>query len=70
MTLQEIKTAPVAVYGIPGTTLIPLTGYQVQTPEERIALIEEILRKLSENETVILNNTLVFTEAYDGFRVI
>ncbi|RTL05348.1 hypothetical protein EKK58_08065 [Candidatus Dependentiae bacterium] len=68
--LEEIKLEPLAICGIMGTALIPLCQYNMTKGEERHVVVQEILTELASKEVVIMGNTLVYTEGFDGFRVL
>lgn len=68
--LEEIKLEPLHICGIMGTALIPLCQYNMTEDEERHVVIQEILTELASKEVVIMGNTLVYTEGFDGFRVL
>ncbi len=68
--IKEIKLEPLNICGIMGTALIPLCQYNLTDPEDRASVIESILTELAAKESVIMGNTLIFTEGFDGFRVL
>ncbi len=68
--IVEIKLEPLAICGIMGTALIPLGQYHITKDETRHEVIESILTELASKEAVIMGNTLVYTEGFDGFRVL
>ena len=51
-------------------TLIPLTQYSLTSDEDRALVIESILTELASKEVVIMGNTLIYTEGFDGFRIL
>lgn len=68
--LEEIKLEPLAICGIMGTALIPLCQYNMTKDEQRHLVVAEILQELATKEVVIMGNTLVYTEGFDGFRIL
>ncbi len=68
--LKEIPLTPLGIYGIMGTTMIPLATYNLVDVTKRQDVINEILLEFSTKESVILGGTLVFTEGFDGFRIL
>ena len=68
--LTEIPLTPLGIYGIMGTAMIPLATYNLTDASKREETILEILTELRTEPTVILGGTLIWTEGFDGFRII
>ena len=68
--LTEIPLTPLAIYGLMGTTMIPLATYNLTDSSKRDEVIKEILLEFATKESVMLAGTLVFTEGFDGFRIL
>lgn len=68
--IVEIPLEPLNICGIIGTALIPLSQYKLTKDEIRHEVIEVILSELASKEVVIMGNTLIYTEGFDGFRVL
>ena len=68
--IKELPLEPLNICGIMGTALIPLCQYNMSKEEERHRVVTEILNELATKEVVIMGNTLVYTEGFDGFRVL
>lgn len=68
--IKEIKLEPLAIFGIMGTALIPLCQYNMTNEDERHLVVKEILTELATKEVVIMGNTLIYTEGFDGFRIL
>jgi len=68
--IKEIPLTPLAIYGIMGTTMIPLATYNLTNSSKRDEVIKEILLEFATKESVMLAGTLVFTEGFDGFRIL
>lgn len=68
--ILEIPLEPLNICGIMGTALIPLGQYHITKDETRHEIIKSILTELSSSETVIMGNTLIYTEGFDGFRIL
>lgn len=68
--IKEIPLTPLAIYGLMGTTMIPLATYNLIDSSKRDEVIKEILLEFATKESVMLAGTLVFTEGFDGFRVL
>ena len=68
--IKELPLEPLNICGIMGTALIPLCQYNLLDPSKRGEVITEILTELASNEVVIMGNTLVYTEGFDGFRIL
>lgn len=69
----EIKELPIiqlTVYGIMGSSMIPLATYGLLDPEKRNEVVSTILKELADNPSVILGPSLIKTEGFDGFRVL
>lgn len=69
----EIKELPLEllnICGIMGTALIPLRQYNLLDPSKRGEVITEMLTEFAFKEVVIMGNTLVYTEGFDGFRIL
>jgi len=68
--VKEIPLTPLAIYGLMGTTMIPLATYNLTDSSKRDEVIKEILLEFATKESVMLAGTLVFTEGFDGFRIL
>lgn len=68
--IKELPLKPLNIYGIMGTALIPLCQYNLLDPSKRSEVVTEILTELASKEIVIMGNTLVYTEGFDGFRIL
>ncbi len=68
--LKELPLTTLAIYGIMGTAMIPLATYNLLDNSKRQEVIDEILGEFASKETVILGGTLVYTEGFDGFRIL
>ena len=68
--IKEIPLEPLAICGIMGTALIPLSQYKLTKEEIRHEVIESILTELASKDVVIMGNTLIYTEGFDGFRIL
>ena len=68
--IKEIPLTPLAIYGLMGTTMIPLATYNLTDPSKRAEVIHEILTEFAEKDIVILGGTLIYTEGFDGFRIL
>ena len=68
--IVEIPLEKLNIYGLMGATLIPLTQYSLTSDEDRALVIESILTELASKEVVIMGNTLIYTEGFDGFRIL
>ena len=68
--IVEIPLEPLNICGIMGTALIPLTQYNLTSDEDRALVIERILTELASKEVVSMGNTLIYTEGFDGFRIL
>lgn len=68
--IKELPLEPLSICGIMGTALIPLCQYNLLDPSKRSEVITEILTELASKEIVIMGNTLVYTEGFDGFRIL
>lgn len=68
--LKEIKLEPLHIYGIIGTSMIPIATYNLTDPSMRAEVINEILTEFATKDVVILGSTLVYTDGYDGFRIL
>ncbi len=68
--IEEIKLEPLNICGIMGTALIPLATLNITDPSTREEVIKEILTELATKESVIMANTTIFTEGFDGFRIL
>lgn len=68
--IKEIPLTPLAIYGLMGTTMIPLATYNLTDSSKRDEVIKEILLEFATKESVMLAGTLVFTEGFDGFRIL
>ena len=69
----EIKELPLEllnICGIMGTALIPLCKYNLLDSSKRGEEITEMLTEFASKEIVIMGNTLVYTEGFDGFRIL
>ena len=70
MMIEEIKLEPLSICGIMGTALIPLATLNITDPSTRADVIKEILTELATKDSVIMANTMIFTEGFDGFRIL
>lgn len=68
--LTEIPLTPLGIYGIMGTAMIPIATYNLTDPSKRDEVINEILTEFATKDVVILGNTLIYTDGYDGFRIL
>ena len=68
--IKEIPLDPLNICGIMGTALIPLCQYNLGEGEVRHLVITEILTELGAKDIVIMGNTLIYTEGFDGFRIL
>ncbi len=68
--IKEIPIEPLTVVGIIGTAMIPITTYGLLDASKRQEVITTILNELANNSVVILGNSLIRTECYDGFKVL
>ncbi len=68
--IEEIKLEPLNICGIMGTALIPLATLNITDPSTRGEVIKEILTELATKPYVIMANTMIFTEGFDGFRIL
>ena len=68
--IKAISLEPLGIYGFMGTSLIPLAVYNLQPGEDREQVINEILTELISKDIVIMFNTAIKMEAFDGFRII
>lgn len=68
--IKQIPLEQLVVYGIINTNMIPLTTYNLTEDENRQDVISEILSELSTKDVVIMGGTLVYTEGFDGFRIV
>ena len=68
--IKEIPLTPLAIYGLMGATMIPLSIYNLTDASKRDEVIKEILLEFATKESVMLAGTLVFTEGFDGFRIL
>ncbi len=68
--LTEIPLTPLGIYGIMGTAMIPLATYNLTDASKREEVILELLTELRTEPTVILGGTLIWTEGFDGFRIL
>ena len=68
--LTEIPLTPLGIYGIMGTAMIPLATYNLTDASKREETILEILTELRTEPTVILGGTLIWTEGFEGFRIL
>ena len=69
----EIKKIPLealGIYGIMETNMIPLATYNLTDPSKRAEVIHEILTEFATKDIVILGGTLIYTEGFDGFRIL
>ena len=67
--IVEIPLEKLNICGLMGATLIPLTQYSITADEDRALVITSILTELASKEVVIMGNTLIYTEGFDGFRI-
>jgi hypothetical protein len=71
--MTEIKEVPLEtlnICGIMGTALIPLCQYNMAEDEVRHLVISELLTEFATKDVVIMGNTLIYTEGFDGFRIL
>jgi hypothetical protein len=68
--IKELPLHPLGIYGIMGTSLIPLCAYNLVDPNARAEVINEILTEFATKDKVILGDTLIFTGGFDGFRIL
>lgn len=68
--LKEIPLTTLDICGIMGTALIPLCQYNMKEEEVRHLVITEILTELGSKDIVIMGNALIYTEGFDGFRIL
>lgn len=68
--IKEIPLIPLGIYGIMGTSMIPIATYNLTDPSKRGEVINEILTEFATKDVVILGSTLVYTDGYDGFRIL
>lgn len=68
--IVEIPLEKLNICGLMGVALIPLTQYSITADEDRALVIESILTELASKEVVIMGNTLIYTEGFDGFRIL
>ena len=68
--IVEIPLEKLKICGLMGANLIPLTQYNLTDDEDRALVIESILTELASKEVVIMGNTLIYTEGFDGFRIL
>ncbi|MEM1945071.1 MAG: hypothetical protein QXX57_04985 [Nitrososphaerota archaeon] len=68
--IKEIPLTPLGIYGIMGTSMIHIATYNLTDPNMRNEVINEILTELATKDVVILGSTLVYTDGYDGFRIL
>ena len=67
--IREVPIVQLAIYGIMGTTMIPLATYGLLDPSKREEVVNTILTELADNADVFLGATLIKTEGFDGFRI-
>lgn len=68
--IVELPLTPLSICGIMGTALVPLAQYNLLDASKRAEAIEEILSELASKDVVIMGNTLIYTEGFDGFRIL
>ena len=68
--IKELPLEPLNICGIMGTALIPLCQYNLLDAGKRGEVIKELLTEFATKEAVIMGNTLVYTEGFDGFRIL
>lgn len=68
--IEEIKLESLNICGIMGTALIPLATLNITDPSTREEVVKEILTELATKDSVIMANTMIFTEGFDGFRIL
>ncbi len=68
--IVELPLEPLNICGIMGTALIPLATLNITDPSTRGEVIKEILTELATKPYVIMANTMIFTEGFDGFRIL
>ena len=50
--------------------MVPIATYNLTDPSKRGEVINEILTEFATKDVVILGSTLVYTEGFDGFRIL
>ena len=68
--IKELPLEPLNICGIMGIALIPLCQYNLLDPSKRGEVITEMLTEFASKEVVIMGNTLIYTEGFDGFRIL
>ena len=68
--IKEIPLQHLGIYGLIGTSLVPIATYAIRTEDDRQTVINEILGELATKDIVIMANTLIKTESFDGFRIL
>lgn len=68
--IKEIPLETLTICGFQGPNLIHLATLQLTDSSARGEVIAEILNELATKPNVIMGSTLVFTEGFDGFRVL
>lgn len=68
--IKELPLEPLNICGIMGTDLIPLCQFNLFDPSKRGEVITEMLTEFASKEIIIIGNTLVYTEGFDGFRIL
>lgn len=68
--IVEVPLTNLNICGIMGAALIPLCQYNMGEGEVRHLVVTEILTELATKEVVIMGNTLIYTEGFDGFRIL
>lgn len=68
--IKELPLKPLNICGIMGTALIPLCQYNMTEDEVRHLVITEMLTEFATKDVVIMGNTLIYTEGFDGFRIL
>lgn len=68
--IVKIPLTPLTICGIIGVNMGPLCQYNLTAKENRHDVIADILTEFATKDVVILGNTLIKTESFDGFRII
>ena len=68
--IKELPLVTLGIYGIMETAMIPLATYNLVDPSKRGEVINEILTEFATKDSVIFGSTLIFTESFDGFRIL
>lgn len=68
--IKEIPLTHLGIYGIMGTSMIPIATYNLTDPSKRDEVVNEILTEFATKDVVILGSTLVYTDGFDGFIIL